>query len=964
MNYEIFYNRLIRIPFEKAVELMKDYEKNNKFRSFADQQRVVDLITQKGNFYTRVKEDVMQEAIINICFASEEKSMFSKVAYDELKDFPMILWIELVGVLDDKRISSFLKNFSDDMPLILIETCIINASDKLQVELIKKYSKKLNIREGMYRNLYFSVCEEARKELDLLFPDVIEDLPLLEIEDLELVELKEYLKNNIDKFKNIKFDDIVEVLLLKSNSVDFILDILLENFKDRREGLSDEKFEFLITRCIYLRERANTYYGNLLFDDDEDFEEENEKYDDESLLEIFGDRFKKLGLIRTLSLFKTKPSYDGNKLGEKIIYKFLDEAYISEELSTYVNDKVKEKLIIKFSNDIKNNTYSLEDFIALVNKIDLTKDKIIHDDFIEAMIACGQLMKDRIITDKNEYFIKLRNMFKTKTLNRVFKDGTYTEDINLNGIFYRLIKGVIPFDKFYLTNSYRGLIYLSKSGTLVDYADAITYFLTDEQVYKLDISPMLRWKKERLDEKVSSESVSFFERMSLQLLLFFGEVRAKHILESGIKGNRMENLFDGIDYKTIEINENGKGIVNIDLMEFLFGKGSVRETQSIMNKMIRHEIPEFEKYFTELCNDYKNLVEKCNGVLSVKRLIRHFEDVVLPIELRPDQYKYKMALREMNTQNVVLLEKAVGLCDRAGKREFSTIPKVKGRIGDFSYEILDYKDPNAITVGYLSHCCFVVDGISHSALEHSMTSQNGRTFVVYYKNKFLTQSWIWRNGDVVCFDSVEAGSAYHGAYQDEYNLVDVYKNAACEILYASKEAEDELQRVKVVTIGKSDYRFRDLEKVEGPVARPLEQDVYVYDSRVQYVLAGKMPEKPKYGEVGAHYRDDRSKVKFIKEVSQIDIDTLDDIFNQLYSIMFKVTGDMVPPNINDYKKIVIGDDWFITVDSFGTVDYGLLTTDDRAVEEFKKYANIFGISLREFDKGNGHSLVKNKKGVN
>ena len=41
--------------------------------------------------------------------------------------------------------------------------------------------------------------------------------------------------------------------------------------------------------------------------------------------------------------------------------------------------------------------------------------------------------------------------------------------------------------------------------------------------------------------------------------------------------------------------------------------------------------------------------------------------------------------------------------------------------------------------------CFVVDGISHSALEHSMTSQNGRTFVVYYKNRFLTQSWIWRN---------------------------------------------------------------------------------------------------------------------------------------------------------------------------------------------------------------------------
>ena len=812
----------------------------------------------------------------------------------------------------------------------------------------------------MYRNFYFSLCSDARFELDKLFPNVIDDLPLLELEDLEIIEIEDYISSNVDKFKSIKLDDIVEILLLKSNSVEIILDVIVNNFKDRIDELSDERFEFLITRCVYLREQTHTYYGWSLFDDEE--QKEKERYEDEDLLELFSERFKRLGIYRTLSLFKARPSYDGNELGEHIIYKFLEEAYVCDELSPYVNDKVKEKLIIKFSNDIRDNIYTLEDFIRLVDNIDFSRDKLISDDFIEAMVACGQLMKKKIINDKNEYFIKLREMFKIKTLNRVTKDGTYLEDINLNGIFYRLIKGVIPFDKFYLTKTYKGLIYLSKSGLLVDDADTITQFLTDEQVYKLDISPMLRWKKEKLDEKVSSESISFFERMSLQLLLFFGELRTKHILEAGIKGNRMENLFDRIDYKKVLIDEKGKGIVNCDLMEFLFGKGSVREIHNIMNKMIREEIPDFEKYFTELCNDYDNLVEKCNGVLSVKRLVRHFEDVALPVELKPNQYKYKMALKEMNTQNVYLLEKAIDLCERAGKREFSTIPKVKGKLGDFTYEILDYKDPNAVAVGYLSHCCFVVDGISHSALEHSMTSQNGRTFVVYYKNRFLTQSWVWRNGDVVCFDSVEAGSAYHGAYQDEYKLVDVYKNAASEILYTSKEMEDELQQVKVVTIGKSDYRFRDLEKIEGPVARPLEQDVYVYDSREQYVLAGRMPENPKYGEVGIQYRDDRSKVKFIKEVSETDIDTLDEVFGQLYSIKYQVTGDETPPMINDYKKIVLGDDWFITVDSFGTVDYGLLIKDDRAHEEFKKYASIFGISLRELDKGNGPSLVK--KGVN
>ena len=94
--------------------------------------------------------------------------------------------------------------------------------------------------------------------------------------------------------------------------------------------------------------------------------------------------------------------------------------------------------------------------------------------------------------------------------------------------------------------------------------------------------------------------------------------------------------------------------------------------------------------------------------------------------------------------------------------------------------MLDIKDPMAIAVGYMSHCCFTIGGLSDSSLRHSMKSQNGRTFVVHHKGNFVTQSWVWRNGDVVCFDSVEAGSSRHNAYDDELSLVDVYKKAASE----------------------------------------------------------------------------------------------------------------------------------------------------------------------------------------
>ena len=86
----------------------------------------------------------MQEAVVNVFFAVGKKSAFSRAAYERLKGFPMAIWIELMGTLDDDRIKNLLSNFSYDMPSILVETCIINVSDKLQSELVKKYSKRID----------------------------------------------------------------------------------------------------------------------------------------------------------------------------------------------------------------------------------------------------------------------------------------------------------------------------------------------------------------------------------------------------------------------------------------------------------------------------------------------------------------------------------------------------------------------------------------------------------------------------------------------------------------------------------------------------------------------------------------------------------------------------------------------------------------------------------------------------
>ena len=407
--------------------------------------------------------------------------------------------------------------------------------------------------------------------------------------------------------------------------------------------------------------------------------------------------------------------------------------------------------------------------------------------------------------------------------------------------------------------------------------------------------------------------MSLVERMGLQLLCYFGKDIGKYLLEANMQGNRMENLFDGLKYENISIDENGVPNINEELISYLFGKGTMKEPNSVINRMIRGDIPEFERYFTEFCNSFDKIKERCNGILSVKRIVKHFEDIDLPIKLKPDEIGFKHALREMNTTDSTLLSEAIGLCKDARNRDYSSIPKVEGKLGDFTYKILDLDDPMAIAVGYLSHCCFVVRGISYSALKHSMQSRNGRTFVVYYKGQFLTQSWVWRNGDVICFDSVEAGSPCHGMYKDDIQLVDVYKEAANKMLYISQETEDDIQKVKVVTVGVSDYTFDNLKNVEIDVPRPLEKDVYVYDSSRQWILAGNIPEQPRYGAIGVQYRDSRKKVVSINDINNIDIDTLDEVALNVNSLRYQIDGEELPLDFNNYTKIISGDGWYISV---------------------------------------------------
>lgn len=902
MKFVILLNSVLRLPMEKATKLLEDYQKNVGFKDFSEQQRVLDVLTHKANTQKQIKQEAFQEALMCLAFMSKDKSPWSIAAFENIKGYPMIIWIECFGMMDKNSIMSLLNNYHKEFTTPLIETCIINLPEDMQLIAINKYRNKLNSEDGMFSNFYYSVSEKARVKLKEIFPDKIGDDILLELKDLDENIVFEKLSSEHERLMKLTADDLIEFILLKSHKLD-TLNRFLELFSGKVNECSVPKFELLFTRYKYLG-NSRDYY----FEDDE--EQQSTLLSDSELFKLFRDKFHQIGIEETLSLFDNRTHYKSNKFTADVILEFLDIAYSGSDLSKYINEETIVEIITRFVEKCNAKDYSLNDFEQLVKNIGKDgKTKIIFDDCIEAIIACGKLLKDRIINDQNPLFLELREKFSTDLLGRCKKDGTYLDNISLNGIFYRLAKGSMPFDKVYMTKTYKGLIYLTKCGQLVDNADYITNFLTDEQLVKLNINPVIKWKNAINRTNTNADNLSFVERMGLQLLLFFGRDRGKYLLESNMQGNRMENLFDGLKYENVTINEKGEPNINQELINYLFGRGMMKETNSVINRMIRGDIPEFERYFTEFCNSFEEIKKSCNGILSIKRIVKHFEDI--------------------------------DLCKNARNRGYSSIPKVEGQLGDFSYKILDLADPMAVAVGYLSHCCFVVRGISYSALKHSMQSRNGRTFVVYYKGQFLTQSWVWRNGDVICFDSVEAGSPCHGMYKDDIKLVDVYKRAAREILYASQEEEDDIQKVKVVTVGKSDYTFNDLKEIEIDAPRPLENDVYVYDSARQQILAGNVPEEPRYGVVGVQYRDPRKRVITINDVSNTDIDTLDDIALNINSLRYQINSEELPFDYASYTKILSGDGWYILIQNDGSIESGYLVGNDEIKAEYDKYLSQF-----------------------
>ncbi len=232
-------------------------------------------------------------------------------------------------------------------------------------------------------------------------------------------------------------------------------------------------------------------------------------------------------------------------------------------------------------------------------------------------------------------------------------------------------------------------------------------------------------------------------------------------------------------------------------------------------------------------------------------------------------------------------------------RVTNSIPRVSGKVGRFNYEMLALTDPLAVAIGTLTDCCQEINNAAAGCMEHSMISNHGRLFLITdEEGNYVSQSWVWRNGDVICFDNVEipdkqllksgmprhlVGTGTRNEFTDE--ILAIYKRAAEELMEEDERVYKELLeqgkitqeqydglRLGKVTVGEG---YNDIkasvqaqyQKDRGDLARPqpfkpvVQTNSYLYtnDSTTQYVLTSRPDRKQYKGETPTvHY--DKMKV--------------------------------------------------------------------------------------------------------
>ncbi len=864
----------------------------------------------------------------------------------------------------------------------------LNDEDRVQSLVdFKKIYQKNDINTLL--NLFQEDIEEVKLKLFLEYPEKINSLEaeiFIEYvsDNISTNEYKEQISvAYFQKISNFSDEDFIKFIhsfcesrsrysyssyyddeykTRRENDNKLSAEFLIKTFSDRISGIKEENIPSLFKES---NTEMQKLYFVLLNDKIKNIINNKEVLKD-FISCIWGEARKEL-YSNFEKEFSMLTAIDWYNLGEKIlesgstkfgvVSKFLISCEI-DNLDFMPSDRglsfVEKGLLEYFEENLKNRLYSkwnellnkdpkllIEKYNEVINNVFGTKinNVLLDKNCLEALTLIHVLIESKLINKDDEMY----NMFKELYITLLTEKLTGNDECNIeaikSGLFYRIVKGSIKIIDLTYIKTYKGLIFANRNiistnskGNLSVYGsdkiEDLVEPLSEEQLlsYNLKLYKNLCVLiKEKYKESFAEDSS--IQALAFRMFLIFGYDKTVKILSKTVKFTELESLFGSINLNGIKLDESGNPILKKKMVDFFFGNG-VDDEESNISKLLSNKIPGFTRSFSSIFNSWDLLYSELNGDVTVSRIVKYFEEH--KILLNPDEQELMVVINELG-DNRVTIDKARSLYIDMKKRKFSSIPKVEGEYKDYTYEMLDLDNPLGLAVGYLTHCCFKIDGLSKTALFHSAQSNNGRIFVVRKQGRLVAQSWVWRNGNLICFDNVETTDTY-----SERELLEIYKEASKKLIEISNKEEDTKESVKLITFG-AGYSLieKPEESVRGSdIHLPLEEGVYSDAKREQFILAHSQNDDLYYGAVKAQYIDERKPV--------VKFDCLDSLPREQRSLIAKnlrainYSKDQVVKEINfaDYEYLCMNTDWYILISVNGEIESCVLSHDRRAKVEY------------------------------
>ena len=591
----------------------------------------------------------------------------------------------------------------------------------------------------------------------------------------------------------------------------------------------------------------------------------------------------------------------------------------------------------KYRNNLKIN--------GILEPID-SDTSIFSKRYFKNLKELKYMLKNNTISRFDEQYKKHLSNFILYLKNQNIIDSIEGNNFKeIEKLFYRIVKKD-SFTLLYQVSSIEEITILNRLGK-------ISFSVVDFTVEQLQKYNVKNHRQLYTQVETSDLSVKTYKKLVLKLMLMVGFNNTKKILEINDALPVLEHLVGNVYVKNITLDEQGNPLLNNKIMNLLF---SDKDNKKI-KEMLNNNDSDLYKYFPRIFSEWE-IIKMSKKDKSLKTIIEFLKshDVLLS----PKYYRLEGLFKYIGSSSNILDETFL-LHDKMLERVVSTIPRVEGNKGDYSYETLKLNDMESLTLGNRTDCCFTVLGAGYSCLKNAVTGRNGRVVVIKKDNQVLAHSWIWRNGDLLCFDNIEISKSI-----SEADFFDVYLHLVDEIIEKSFEEEGIYSCIKNVTVGFTNFdksirgiesypcliaKRCDLEKEDfgsklgnnrkfvDDLPQPIEKVDYSDSKNVQYLIRGNG--KFNLGEIDYNYQDERNNVMhYIANVDYEEeyVEQINKIVNALIHIKAEKEYNIDSfkmIDVKDLNEVYCNSDWYVISYLNGKVEVFNNSCDKRADKEIK-----------------------------